>query len=201
MHRGERWEGGVVPRRCPVAGGADGWDCGLLGASWAQSVACRKEVTWVKVDQVVAVGTDGQMWAQDPIGTISGTCSRRTDRRWEQTGFRQQVQQDRQTSDGLNSPPGSGSTDRQMDVGLVVGRCKNPLESHRKPAPWPWGSLGCPGSPHHSSTLVVVHHSRRDPCCLSALWIEPGRFALGFAAVFLLISSLQQVRESMKTGY
>lgn len=114
-----------------MAGGADGWDCGLLGASWAQSVACRKEVTWVKVDQVVAVGTDGQMWAQDPIGTISGTCSRRTDRRWEQTGFRQQVQQDRQTSDGLNSPPGSGSTDRQMDVGLVVGRCSLWIEAEQ----------------------------------------------------------------------
>lgn len=85
----------------------------------------------MKVDQVVAVGTDGRMWAQDPIGTISGTCSRRTDRRWEQTGFRQQVQQDRQTSDGLNSPPGSGSTDRQMDVGLVVGRCSLWIEAEQ----------------------------------------------------------------------
>lgn len=114
MHRAERWGGGVVPRWCPVAGGADGWDCGLLGASWVQFVARRKETTRVKVDQVMAVGTDGRMWAQDPAGAISETCSRRTDRHWEQTGFRQQVQQDRQTSDGLNSLPWL-RRDRQTD--------------------------------------------------------------------------------------
>lgn len=71
-----------------------------LGASWGQFVARRKEAG---EDGAGHGCGDGWMWAQDPAGAIGRTCSRRTDRRWEQTGFRQQVQQDRQTSDGLNS--------------------------------------------------------------------------------------------------
>lgn len=95
---------------------------------------------------------------------------------------------------------------------FVVERCKNPLvvlepweafpTQAQPPSSMATGPLGWSGSP---SSRVALHGAESLlpeelglPLCP---WKAAGQFALGFAALFLLISSLQQVGESMKTGY
>lgn len=91
MQRGD----GVVPRWFPVAGGADGWDCGLLGASWAQSVAHRGDVG----EGGPGHGC-GDRWMD--VGSAS---------RWRYQ--RDMKQKDRQTlgTDGLQAAGPAGQTD------------------------------------------------------------------------------------------
>lgn len=110
------------------------------GAAWCCSVsqvhffvACIKEVTQTDLGSVAPAVGQGVDVA-DRL-TDAGSGSRRR-YGWDaqqkdgqklgtypaSTGFRQQIQQDRQMADGPNIQPDLGRMERQTDVGLVVGK-------------------------------------------------------------------------------
>lgn len=96
-------------------------------------MACIKEVTHADLGSVApAMGQRGDV-ADRLMDAGSGSLrqhqwdAQQKDRQklgvyMASTGFRQQIQQDRQMADGPNIQPVSGRMERQTDVGLVMGK-------------------------------------------------------------------------------